>query len=355
MIVVQCFLLAVWLLAVPTGVGSLFCAVDKKAGRLPFAWISGQIFLWALFQVICVPLILMEKDYMVLQRVYLAATGVCLAAAAARLWVLAGKRRGALRVVSDRSDAGGRGAKLLWALFWALFLLQMVQAVRLAYADTDDAFYVATSTVTDDAGTMYRKSPYTGDTSELDLRHCLAPFPVWITFLVRMSGIRSVSVAQVAVPLAMIAMAYGAFYLLGQKLCAGNRERLPLFLVFAELLVLFGDSSHYTVENFLIARSRQGKAALGSIVIPVLFLLLFVLLERLQSGHKASIGFWVLFASAMTSGCLCSTMGSMLCCMLVGIAALCGAVCYRQWKFLLPMAACCVPCAACTALYMLLT
>ena len=43
---------------------------------------------------------------------------------------------------------------------------------------------------------MYQKIPYTGMNTELDVRHGLAPFPIWIAWLARMTGISTVVVAK---------------------------------------------------------------------------------------------------------------------------------------------------------------
>ena len=45
---------------------------------------------------------------------------------------------------------------------------------------------------------MYQKLPYTGMSTELDVRHGLAPFPIWIAWLSQMTGIATVAVAQLA-------------------------------------------------------------------------------------------------------------------------------------------------------------
>ena len=104
----------------------------------------------------------------------------------------------------------------------------------------------------------------------------------------------------------------------------------------------------------MIARSRQGKAALGSILIPMIFYLLLVLFRRLQEEQKIPVSFWILSGMVMTSCCLASTMGAMLGCMLVGVAGICGAVAYRRWKILLPMAACGIPCLIYAGMYLVL-
>lgn len=125
-----------------------------------------------------------------------------------------------------------------------------------------------------------------------------------------------------------------------------------MYLFFTGLLVLFGNYSIYTAENFLIARSRQGKAALCGIVIPFLFYLLLLWLKRLEKQEKLPAAFYLLLFSANITGCLCSTLGGVLLCMLAGIAGLFGAVSYRRWRQLIPMALCCLPCVGYVVLYL---
>ncbi len=357
---VQILILAVWMLAIPTAAGACFRpalgAERRKSGnKLLFFWVSGQMLLWGVFQLICVPLVLLEREFGLVVKLF-GIAAVLLAVCGVVLSIMSVRRQGSLRVLAsaDSERFFSKGKAWLWILFAALLLLQLVQAVRLAYRDGDDAYYVAVSTITENAETMYQKLPYTGGTTEVDIRHGLAPFPIWIAFLARVSGVRAVSVAHVAVPLLLIPMTYGIFYLLGKKLFAKRERFLPLFLIFTELLVIFGDYSFYTVENFMIARSRQGKAALGSIVLPMLFLLLLTLLERMQENQKFGVGNWILLCCAILAGCLCSTMGAFLLCMLLAVTGLCAAVSYRKWKVLVPLALCCVPCVCYALIYVLM-
>lgn len=410
-------ILAFCLTVVPTAAGGCFQSLLQRVGaagkagavkgaesagmsgcRLPFFWVSGQMLLWAGFQLLCVPCVLLELEFH--DVVYGFGALAAVLAAAGVLTLIRSKGKRTFKLVPEagkavRGDAGSRRAlvSFLWVCFFALLLLQLVQAVRLAYGDGDDAYYVAVSAITENADTMYQKLPYTGGTTKVDIRHGLAPFPVWIAFLSRVSGIRAVSVAHIAMPLMLIPMTYTIFYLLGKRLFGGRERQLPLFLIFAELLVLFGDYSFYTVENFMLARSRQGKSALGSIILPMLFLLLFLLLERLgeqpgtrtggqpgarnggqpgarnggQPGarnggpsrdktkgqEKHGAAYWVLLCGTMTAGCLCSTMGAFLLCLLLAVTGLCAAVSYRQWRVLPPLALCCVPCVCYALLYLI--
>ena len=104
----------------------------------------------------------------------------------------------------------------------------------------------------------------------------------------------------------------------------------------------------------MIARSRQGKAALGSIVIPFILYLLFVMLQKLQEKEKISPAFYLMLLAATITGCLCSTLGALLICMLIGVTGVVCAICYRERRILLPMAACCIPCVCYALLYLFL-
>ena len=347
MIVVRLIWLAVLTLALPMWVGHCFAAVDKPHKNVVFLWISGQMLLWAGFQVICVPVILTEgrmEKVVLWYGVYI--TGLLVVSAV--LWFR--NHKGPKAVWTQKPD---REAVILWVIFGVLLLLQLVLAVVMVYNDGDDAYYVAISTAAQESGKMYQKIPYTGMNTELDVRHGLAPFPIWIAWLARMTGISTVVVAKTLLPVVLISMTYGVFYLLGSRILFSGQS-VPLFLICTEVLVMFGDYSFYTVENFMIARSRQGKAALGSILIPMIFFLLLWLFRRLQEEKKITVGFWMLLGAVMISCCLASTMGALLACMLMGVAGICGAVCYKRFRLLLPLAACCIPCVIYAGMYLLL-
>jgi len=350
MLILQSLFLGILLFGIPTWVGGIFAGVDRHIKKLPFLWISGQLLLWAGFQFFCVPLVLKERSFR--EMIIIFTVYMVVLVSIATIVLMKQKKR--ISVQTTAQEKKSAAYYVFWAIFWALLMFQLVQAVEMTYGDGDDSFYVALSTSTVDSDTMYRKIPYTGATTELDVRHGLAPFPMWIAYLAKVSGVIPVSVAHIAVPLMLIPMTYAIYYLLATKLFPRKQESVPLFLIATELLVLFGDYSFYTAENFMLARSRQGKAALGSIIIPALILLLLILLEKLQNNRKLHLNYWLLLTAAMMAGCLCSTMGALLVCMLIGVTGLCAAGCYKRWSILIPMAICCVPCVGYAVLYLLL-
>ena len=187
MIAVRLLWLAVLLVAIPAWVGNCFLNVDKPCRNPVFLWISGQMLLWAGFQVICVPVILLEGRMWMVTVAYCGYILVLLAAATVRYF----RQSRTLRAVREAKPE--KAEIILWVLAGVLLLVQLVLAVLMVYGDGDDAYYVAISAAAEESGRMYQKIPYTGMHTELDVRHGLAPFPIWIAWLAQMTGIATCS------------------------------------------------------------------------------------------------------------------------------------------------------------------
>lgn len=341
MLAIQILLFGVVLGLIPIIIGKLFVDTAKGIERWLFAWVSGQIVLWAVFLVLSVPLILLEKSFTLLCTCFNIATALLLIASAGILLVKHKKEKCTERSIVEKEQPGNALCYVLWAVFGALLLLQLILTVFLAYEEGDDAFYIAVSTITESSNTMYKTLPYIGMATGLDARHGLAPFPIWVAYLARITGMPAVTVGQIVLPLVLIVMAYGIYYLMGKRLFHTKKEQVALFMVLVAVLILFGGYSVYSAENFLLVRASQGKAVIANIVIPFMFYLLFLLLEKMQKQETQTQKQWIVLVFTMMTGCLCSTMGTVLTCILLAVVGCCMAVAYRKWKVLLPIALCC--------------
>lgn len=342
---ISIIVLCILLFPIPALIGYLFRNIDKTTRSLPFFWVSGQVLLWAIFQLLCVPLILLEipfstaVDYFNLVTLLL--LGTVLVSFLINYCLL--KRRQPHMVCKHAPNTSrSKSYHILWGVFAILLIFQLAMIAFMAYEEGDDAFYVAVSTLTVDSDTMYIKLPYTGGATGLDARHGLAPFPIWIAYLAKMSGIPAVTVAQIAAPFSLILMAYSLYYLLGQKLLAEHPVRLPFFMILTELLTIFGGYSVYSAENFVLVRTAQGKAVIANIILPYIFLILLLLLYKVHNKQKISFLHWLLLAFSTIAGCLCSTLGTILICMLLGIVGLCTMISYKRFGIIFPLGACCI-------------
>lgn len=117
MLILRIVLLGIILLVIPALVGTLFLGADRHTGNLPFAWISGQMLLWAGFEVITVPLVLRAAT--TTRMVHLFA-GYMAAMTLLALLCLFMKRRGkkaTFHVVDVLTKEQKTEKYILWAIF----------------------------------------------------------------------------------------------------------------------------------------------------------------------------------------------------------------------------------------------
>lgn len=313
-------------------------------------WMSGELLLLAAFQAVSVPMILAGCLFSELVRVFAV---FCVLAAVGGMAVFAYRKK-KTPVLKEVPPKPGKTEKALWIAVGVLLLAQLFLTAFLAFGDGDDAYYMAVSTTSDVFDSMYRFSPYTGSSTKMDIRHSLSPFPIYIAFLSRVSGLHAAAIFHVALPLLLIPLAYVIYGMVGRRLLKGKRRQLPVFMLFVELLVMWGNYSLYTAETFLITRTSQGKAVLGNIIIPALFLLLYMMGERLAESKMPEACLWALLAALITCACLCSVLGAFLVAILLGAFCFCAVLSYRKWKLLLPAAASLLPAVVFAGMYMFL-
>lgn len=348
--ILKFLMLGIWMVLVPLGMGYFALSVPKTAelikgrGRenridVGYALCLGYILMWAVFQLVTVPYVLKVGRFLHVAFVFEA---ISLTFAIAGMFLFFLHRRYGLGgkpvfgwkdILKKGKSAEGVFILFLWAVFLAGLLFQILQAYRLAYADGDDAFYIPISVEASHGWELYTGDPYTGEPTGLNPRYGLAPFPIWVAFIAVKCKVNAAVAAHSLIPLVLIPVTYLMYLEIGKLLCSnivpeGEREGrigrgklLPLFMIFVSLLQIFGNYSIYPASTFLLTRTRQGKAALGNVILPFFLLLLYKIAEEVKKKGKADGQNVLWLMAAMTAGCLCSTMAGFLCSMLVMLTA----------------------------------
>lgn len=370
--ILKFLLLGVWMVLVPLGMGYFALGAAKtkeiKSGsggrkklEIGYVFCLGYIVMWAVFQLVAVPFVIQKGKYHKVELIF-EILSLTFAIAGGLLFLLHLKYKLwknpmlCLREFWKRiKDHEELAVVLLWLLFLAGLLFQLMQTYRLAYADGDDAFYIPVSVATGTSNTMYLNDSYSGNPTEINMRYGLAPFPIWVAFIASKCGVNAAVAAQSLIPLVLIPVTYILYLELGKLLCRNvisdeepkeqmrQKRLLPLFMIFVVLLQIFGNYSIYPASTFLLTRTRQGKAALGNIILPFFILLLYKMAEEVKKQGKAGMqnAFWLM--AAMTAGCLCSTMAGFLCSMLIMLTAGLIFVLYKKPYILLQGFLGCVP------------
>lgn len=325
-----------------------------------WSWFFGQLLLWCVFQPIAVRQVLKSGRIEELRKEYIIGVGVVVIASIVLCTVgmILNKKRGESFENGEvgKNEAGGskdeKALRILAIVVVALIVIQAFLQVFLAYMEVDDAFYV-TEAVSSAAGVpFYERIPFTGAYTGGDFRHGLAPFPLWLAFISNFTGLNATSLSHVVLPPVHLLLTYGEFALIGRVILGKNKKYLPVFMLLISFLNLFGFTSYMTPEKFFMTRIREGKATIASMILPGLILALFLILKSLGENKKIDFRLYILLFVLNVSGCLCSTLGALLCAVPVFICAVLGAIMFKKVRHLLPMAVSCVPCAVFALMYL---
>lgn len=372
-------MLLIWLILIPFFMGLPFAGLGlEREKKLSTAIICGYMEMWALFQVIAVMFILTTNEFnhivytFGIVSVALAVGGLAwsyyrgkthviekpIKAQRCMPWKLAGKKERVEKCIE----------LAVWSAFIGIVIFQIVMSVCMAFADGDDAYYIPISAITEASGSMYHVIPYTGEYSQLDIRHGLAPFPIWIAFLGRISGIHSTILAQSVLGGVLIMICYLIYSSIARIIFADNKEGIPYFMLIVAVMQIYGNYSFYTAETFLLTRTSQGKAVLANLIIPFLFWCLLQLGKEYrmdvalaeqhrksnEDSDKRKILLTILIVCASMAGWLCSTLGTFLCAALIGAGGIIIALAYKNTKVFWNSLACILPSGFFAAFYLIL-
>lgn len=355
-----------WLAVIPLCIGLVPANFISPARRnLGVILLAGYLLMWAVFGVIAIPAVILIKydNFLFVLRFFMAAA-ILLAIAGILLWYCDGRRNPArkpwLQVRNLRLADCSLETKLMWLLFLALVLFQLYMAVTRASFDGDDAYYVVQSLMAQQSGAMYKNLPYTGRSADLDVRHALAVFPMWVAFVAVKADIHATIFSHVIMPLVLIPLSYLVYYEIGKALFASRRENIPVFLVLMGMFQMFGNVSIYTNETFFLTRTWQGKSVAGSFIIPMLFLTMLWLYEEehgwrgMGRRRETDRGLWFLLVCLNMSAGICSSIAVFLLAILLAVMAFCLMIARRDLKIPVKLGLTCIPNAIYVALYLAL-
>ena len=416
-----------WLVVIPFCIGLIpanFIAAPKRSPG--FVMLAGYFGMWAVFETVTIPAVLFVKydNFKTASVLFFVAAIAC---AAAGVWLFCRSRQaGEIRLVRDRRTNGNaasrgegqaeEGAKngavfirladgirqgilkmsmaerIEWLLFAVLLGFQLYMAVAYASFDGDDAYYVVESLIAQQADVMYRILPYTGRPTDLDIRHALAVFPMWIAFVAVRSDIHATIVSHSIMPLVLIPLSYLVYFEIGRALfdtsvgkkaargrkhsgtaqkaarraqgrekdsgakrgdTAFCRENLPVFMIMMAMFQIFGNVSIYTNETFFLTRTWQGKAVAGSLVIPAVFWMFLRIYNGTVKKERIGAGWWIVFVCINMTAGVCSSIAVFLVSILMAVTAFALAAVERDIKVIVRLGAVCIPNVVYMAIYVI--
>ncbi|WP_408070077.1 DUF6077 domain-containing protein [Butyrivibrio sp. JL13D10] len=304
MMVLSALALILWLFVVPMGMGLLLqrlLPTTKKTIGINF--LCGYILSFAVFEVIAI-WCMIKIPYGAFRKCTIAFASIegilAIMGYALKIWeiqreydknsnlfylIFPGDQRSKPEaLISPRTDVRAmkyqytRESLIYWGIFAVILIFQLVMATIKAPFDGDDSYYVVESLLAQQADVMNTIDPYTGISTVLNVRHAMAVFPLWIAFIAKISGIHATIVSHTVMPLLLIPMVYLIYLEIGRILLGVRQDMIPVYMIFISLIAMFGNTSLYTSETFLMMRTWQGKSMVANFIIPFvvwLFLWMF--------------------------------------------------------------------------------
>ncbi len=332
-------ILLLYLIPLPMIVGGLFCTKLNKVS-LGQQWVFGQFLLWAVFQMLGVYFILTEQklDKFVAANNFavevLVLFAVVKAVFAKNSLITSGNVWEKTKNACQNGWQNFKTYKWLRMIFIALYLVQIFGMFFLAVNDGDDAYHMAIANVAESSGDMYTANVYAFGKTTLTYRYALAPFPIWIAYLSRISGVHTLTIAHLFLGAILLTMSYIIYASSAKTLFGENKKKRLQLLCLIAILYIWGNTSSHTAESFLLLRSRQGKALVAGIVFPAMIYLVLHIGKTLEQKRKLSLMQYVLAAAVILTGFLGSVLGGSLVVLLWGSAILFLAIGYKKFSVL---------------------
>lgn len=307
--------------------------------------VFGNIVLYAFFEIICVPMILLEQT---LSRLTFCILAICILIC---FFVYRRYGKQMFREYLQQIVLFFRQAR--WQTYVMLILvigLLMAQLI-LQHADADDFEFVAISTAAKQTDQLLMLDTNTGE----QLKHfffmpkrILAPFPFLMAVYAVLVDVHPTIMCHTIYPVVALLLCLFTYFMIGGQFFNDRekKDKCLTFLFWVILIMVLGGYSTRTIGAMLLFRSWQGKAMLAVWILPIIFLLL---LRVMENGWN--IQMWVGLSIVILAGTLTSLMAEILIPILVGSYGLVFALRRRSVRLFIELISVCWPCVGILALY----
>ncbi len=308
---------------------------EKYRNSAVAAVAAGTMVMFALFQLVAVPVIIFARRFSLVLWIWDVITGVfALASCVANI------RRFKDILAYTKKQLVAAGVIGIAALVIVVFQSGYL-ALNLHY-DDDDARYVPSIVSAVEKDTMFVDNPITGETMYWDVsetaKDMVSPWTIYWAVLSKLCMIHPAIVCHTVVPMLYIIIAYFMYILIGKELFSDDMKKISVFVILVSLLNIFSGYSVYNAGAFLLLRIWQGKALFAGMVLPFLFWLAIKLFKNDLSHKECIIALIACMAASMTTGfgIFLAPLFLFLCMIIHGIKN-------DRWDIYVRIAACMIP------------
>ena len=324
------------------GVG--FCRIFRLKLRGYETEILGFFAYFGLFQVVALPLILLQRPFHELVVLWL------FMAVAVHIFVLLQGRK--------ELAALGKGVfSGLWQIKGLLLAVVLLLTAFICwfqatqqYRGWDTTYYIGTVNTTVYTDTMYVYDGNSGVMAKtLDFRYALSAFYMHSALLCRLTSVSGILVQKYVMGTVCVLMHSLILFAMGRRLFP-QKEKTALLFTALVLLMHLGFHTVYSTSDFLLIRAYEAKGFCANVVIPAVFYAVLCLWENQNRREYWGLLFVICFSSVPVSMSAILIVPAM-----VAIAVLAEWLMKRSWKILWRGFWCVVPNSIYLIVYFLYT
>ncbi|MBQ9609885.1 MAG: hypothetical protein IJV15_10645 [Lachnospiraceae bacterium] len=335
------------LIVLPICIGNTICCILKQDISSAKCFITGSITMWAVCQLVAVPLILLKQSFIlvvgILSLVYagLVIYGLCNKNSRNGYKKILLNAREIIPVVQNDVKKSEKILNVIAFFIMCLAVVLIVFAsIFLQHTDADDSRFVVNAVdiyrtnrmLLTDVNSGNAISSFLGDLN----KDVTSPWAVFTAYISKITGTYPSIMMHTILPPVIMLILGAVYWILSEHFFGKDVFHRSMFVCFAILLNIYGYYSVYTSETFVLIRMWQGKAVLAGVGIPVM---LWRFLELYKDDKK---GNYLLLLIADFAMCLLSNMGIILCGIMLGCYGFVYGIARKNWKMMVLLWLMCV-------------
>lgn len=329
---------------VPVLVGNSICGIVHIDVKVSSSYVLGYAVIWALFQLVTVPLVLFKQSFIVVViAISVIIAGLCIYGIIRKYYSIKSAKLPKLTNASER---------IAFILTCLTVLALLVITALMQHMDADDSRFVVNAVDIVRTNRMFLTNPATGQSIDVWkgelLKDITSPWAVFIAYCAKATGIHATVMAHTFLPLVLTLVMCMVYWMLSDIFFKGDWVYRSIFFILAILLTVYGYYSVYSAETFAITRIWQGKAVVASIGIPLIY---FICMKVYEDDTRT--GYYALLYVMSFAMCLMSGMGITIGAVMIGCMASVYGIIKKSFKVFFKMAAAAVPCAVYFAIYII--
>lgn len=358
MMILKGIIIVFMLFLVPLLIGDFICNITAVKKSVVMDFVIGTITMFAVFQLIAVPLILMRQSFNTAIILWGAIIAILIIMSLKNLIfnIKKGGNFGQIDIGAFRAENKLKQFTVICTGVVAIALIgfQCYMYVAYQHVDSDDSRYIVNALEAYNSNTMLVNNPVTGEemaewSGEL-IKDVVSPWMIYVALLSRIAMIAPAIFAHCILPVMLLVLTYSVYWLLGVRIFKKDISSIFLMLMLISIMHIWGYASVYTDSTFLLTRIWQGKAIVAGIMIPLLIMMLL----NIYVSKKIDGNYILLFIGALATDLL-SGIGILLSVIMVITFGICYAISKRRLKILLLSGLICSPGVIYAGIYYMLS